>query len=213
MNGQDARFDSTIGVDGSSTSGSSVIFDVYGDGRLLYQSPTLTYGSGAIPIDVNVTGVTTLDSHRLGRAWQHTFGRPCECGLTHDSFRRRILVPFSLYTLTWQLSQNGMILSTQTADSFVFGAISGSYTLAVTVTDAAGDTATASTSVVVCPTPASAQFIVVDSHTGGNWIGTYGTQGYEIIGGPSHLPSFATVTQTGASTTTWAASTTDPGVL
>ena len=60
LNGQYTRFESTIGVDGSSNSGSSVIFDVYGDGQLLYQSPTLTYNSGAIPIDVSVSGVTTL---------------------------------------------------------------------------------------------------------------------------------------------------------
>ena len=60
LNGQYNRFESTIGVDGTSNSGSSVIFDVYGDGQLLYQSPTLTYASGAIPIDVNVAGVQTL---------------------------------------------------------------------------------------------------------------------------------------------------------
>jgi hypothetical protein len=60
LNGQYTRYESTIGVDGTSSSGSSVIFDVYGNGQLLYQSPTLTYASGAVPIDINVAGVTTL---------------------------------------------------------------------------------------------------------------------------------------------------------
>ena len=40
LNGQYSQFESTIGVDGSSSSASSVIFDVYGNGALLYQSPT-----------------------------------------------------------------------------------------------------------------------------------------------------------------------------
>ena len=51
------------------------------------------------------------------------------------------------YTLTWQVSQNGQVISTQTADSFVLPAVSGTYTLSLTVTDAHGNTGTASTSV------------------------------------------------------------------
>ena len=47
----------------------------------------------------------------------------------------------------------------------------------------------------------------------GNWIGTYGTQGYDIIGNAASLPSYATVTPSGATTYTWAASTTDPRAL
>ena len=143
LNGQETRFDSTIGVDGSSTSASSVIFDVYGDGQILYQSPTLTYASGAIPIDINVIGVTTL-----------TLSVSAASGSTPSADHAvwadaRLISTANFgsvqpYTLTWQLSQNGVILSTQTADSFVFGAIGGTYTLVLTVTDAEGDTATAS---------------------------------------------------------------------
>ena len=47
----------------------------------------------------------------------------------------------------------------------------------------------------------------------GNWIGTYGTQGYEVIGNATSLPSYATVTPSGQATYTWAASTTDPRAL
>ena len=144
LNGQDTRFESTIGVDGTSNTGSSVIFDVYGDGQLLYQSPTLTYASGAIPIDVNVTGVTTLTLNVLPAPGSN----PSVDNAVWADARLVSTANFGStqpYTLTWQLSQNGTVLSTQTTDSFVFGAISGTYTLTLTVTDAQGDTATAST--------------------------------------------------------------------
>ena len=60
LNGQYSRFDSTIGVDSSGSTASSVIFEVYGDNTLLYQSPVMAYGSSPVPIDVNVAGVQKL---------------------------------------------------------------------------------------------------------------------------------------------------------
>ena len=50
-----------------------------------------------------------------------------------------------------------------------------------------------------------------DTTTQGNWIGAYGSQGYDIIGNAASYPAYATVTPAGQSTYTWAASTTDPG--
>ena len=207
LDGQDTRFESTIGVNGTSNSGSSVIFNVYGDGRLLYQSPTMTYASGAIPIDVNVAGVTTLtltvspapgSSPSIDNAvWADArLVSTANFGSTQP------------YSLTWQLSQNGTVLSTQTTDSFVFGAISGTYTLTLTVTDAQGDTATASTNVSVVTAAASAQFLFDDAEEGGDWVGNFGSQGYDLIGNAVSLPSYATVTTSGASTYIWTTSTT-----
>ena len=88
------------------------------------------------------------------------------------------------YTLTWQLSQNGTVVSTQTADSFAFGALSGTYTLALTVSNGQGGTATASTTVVVTPPPRRRSFISLDPTTKGNWVGTYGSQGYDFARRP-----------------------------
>ena len=197
LNGQYSRFESTIGVDGSSNTGSSVIYDVYGDGQLLYQSPILTYASGAIPIDVNVAGVTTL---RLV-----VLPAPGTIASTdHAVWADARLVSTANfgstqpYSMTWQLAQNGTIVSTQTTDSFVFGAISGTYTLTLTVTDAQGGTATVSTSVVVTPGSASASYFMTDSQTEGNWIGTYGSQGYDMPQGWLSLPNYATVSISGA---------------
>ena len=59
----------------------------------------------------------------------------------------------------------------------------------------------------------TASFIKQDTTTQGNWIGTYGSQGYDVIGNAASLPSYATVTPAGQASYTWAASTTDPRAL
>ena len=59
----------------------------------------------------------------------------------------------------------------------------------------------------------TASFIKQDTTTQGNWIGTYGSQGYDVIGNAASLPSYATVTPTGQASYTWAGSTTDPRAL
>ena len=46
-----------------------------------------------------------------------------------------------------------------------------------------------------------------DASTQGTWIGTYGTQGYDIVAGPISLPAGDTVTPSGQSTYTWTATT------
>ena len=212
LDGQYTRFESTIGVDGTANSGSSVIYDVYGDGQLLYQSPTLTYASGAIPIDVNVSGVTKLTLEVLPAPGSNP-------GVDNAVWADARLVSTANfgstlpYTLTWQVSQNGTVLSTQTTDSFVFDAVIGTYTIALTVTDAEGDTATASTSVSVVPAVASASHFMLDHSTEGNWVGSYGAQGYDVIGDAASLPGYATVTPSGATTYVAAASTTAPQAL
>ena len=40
-------------------------------------------------------------------------------------------------------------------------------------------------------------------NTEGDWIGTYGSQGYDLVGDAVSLPDYATVTSSGASTYTW----------
>ena len=56
----------------------------------------------------------------------------------------------------------------------------------------------------------SGTLIQTDNTTEGNWIGTYGTQGYDLADGQASLPSYASVSFPGASIGTWASTTTDP---
>ncbi len=59
----------------------------------------------------------------------------------------------------------------------------------------------------------TAAFIKQDVATQGTWINTYGAQGNDVIGDTARLPSYATVTATGQSSYTWAATSTDTRAL
>ncbi len=209
-NGAYSRFDATIGVDGDGSSASSVVFQVYGDGSLLYQSPVESSGSSGVPIDVNVAGVQKL-----------TLVVEAAPGSTaandHAVWADARLVSTSNfgstqpYALTWQVSQNGQVISTQTGDSYVLPAVSGTYTVTLTAANSQGTKASASTTVTVVGDSPSASLLLKDTGTQGNWIGYYGGQGYALASGISALPSYATVSVKGASQTTWADNTTAVG--
>lgn len=56
-----ARFKSTIGVDDEvGRDNGSVVFEVHGDGRMLYRSPTRRGGDQPVAIDIDVSGVIEL---------------------------------------------------------------------------------------------------------------------------------------------------------
>jgi uncharacterized delta-60 repeat protein len=61
--------------------------------------------------------------------------------------------------------------------------------------------------------PNSASFVGVDTTAQGTWKGTYGSQGYNIIGDAASIPSYAQVTPSGKSDYTWASSTSDARAL
>ncbi len=85
-------------------------------------------------------------------------------------------------------------------------------TQSMTATDTASQNITGTASVTVV-SAASATLVKTDSATQGNWIGAYGSQGFNIIGNSSTYPSYATVSVAGQTSTTWASPTTDPGAL
>ena len=59
-------------------------------------------------------------------------------------------------------------------------------------------------SAVTIPPPATAAFIRQDATTQGNWIGVYGSQGYDVVGSGVSNPTYTTVTPAGQSLYTWA---------
>ena len=60
LNGQFKRFTSKVGVDAATDGRGSVVFEVYGDGKKLWTSPTMSGLDAAKEIDVDVTGVNRL---------------------------------------------------------------------------------------------------------------------------------------------------------
>jgi alpha-galactosidase len=55
------RFTASAGIDGEIVnSTASVVFSVIADGVTLYTSPTVTLSSGSVPVDLNITGRSSL---------------------------------------------------------------------------------------------------------------------------------------------------------
>ena len=67
--------------------------------------------------------------------------------------------------------------------------------------------------VPVKTTVATTAFVNQDTATEGSWIGTYGVQGYDLIGNTTSIPKYAVITPSGQQSVTWVASTTDPRAL
>ncbi len=53
-------FRATVGLDDEIRDAGSVVFEVYGDDMLLYQSSTLTGADGGVPVEVDVSGINEL---------------------------------------------------------------------------------------------------------------------------------------------------------
>jgi hypothetical protein len=77
----------------------------------------------------------------------------------------------------------------------------------ITATDTVTSSITGSGSTTVATRSASATFIKSDTATEGNWMGVYGSKGYNVIGNAVSYPSYANVSVSGESNYTWASST------
>jgi hypothetical protein len=132
-----------------------------------------------------------------------------------------------LYFLDWdnlgrseqvQISDaiSGAVLSTQSVSSFSSGvyldyAVSGN--VVITITNLAGKNAVLSGLFLDPATTATATYLRQDATTQGTWMGTYGSQGYDVIDGSSSLPGYASITPSGQSNYVWASPTTDVRAL
>ena len=118
-------------------------------------------------------------------------------------------------TVTLSDSSTGTTLNSQSVSNFASGeylvwTISGN--VLITITRTAGINALlsglffdpAGSPPPSQPPVATASFLDADTTTQGNWIGTYGTQGYNDLGSGVNNPTYATVTPAGQSLYTWA---------
>jgi hypothetical protein len=207
-----------------------------GDGYDLIDGPSSLPSYATVGVSGNSTYVWSSDttdsrglenpnasppgSNRLAAAWYAATSFTVALNLTGGPHT------VAFYAVDWdnrgrseqiQISDanSGTVLDTETLSSFNGGAyevwtISGN--VKITITEKAGGngllnglffgTAGASTT-------ATAAFVKTDTTTQGTWIGTYGGDGYDLIDGPSSLPSYATVGVSGNSTYVWSSDTTD----
>ena len=97
-------------------------------------------------------------------------------------------------------------------------AAAGAHTITAIARDAAGNLATAASTVVVnnaglgSPT-ASARFLGLDNTTQGNWKSRYGTEGYTVVDDSAKAPAYGGVTPLSALDWSWTNSTTDVRAL
>ncbi len=90
------------------------------------------------------------------------------------------------------------------------GAGLGSYVVTAKAYDTLGASSTSGAAhVTVTGAGGSATFVATDTTSQGTWQGLYGKDGYNVIGSAVAYPAYVTVTPTGQSSWTWAASTSD----
>ena len=117
-------------------------------------------------------------------------------------------------------ASTGAVLSTQTVSSFSAGVymnwtISGNVDIRFTNEGPANAVLSGLflDPVSAAVPAATATFLAKNATTQGNWIGTYGSLGYDVIGNASSMPSYAPVGISGASTFIWSSSATAPQAL
>ena len=151
-------------------------------------------------------------SGRIAAAWysaiSFTVNVNLTDGLTHN---------LALYFVDWdnagrservtiKNATTGTVLDTETVSSFHPGAylqwaVSGN--VLITITNVSGANAVLSGLFLDAPLT-SAVFVGQDTTTHGSWIGTYGSQGYDVVNSGISLPANASVTPAGQTAFTWA---------
>src|SRR5262249_30323512 len=127
------------------------------DDVLLYKSSKVTYASGGIPIDVDVTGVNTLS---LVVSKSGTFATNHAVWAAARVISTANFGASSPYSLPWQVARGDDVLSAQATDWFVVGSVTeGVFPLTLTVDAGPGGTATQSVDITVGLAPPSGFFV------------------------------------------------------
>jgi hypothetical protein len=190
--------------------------------------------AGVAPINEGIAVWTSNTSAPPALETPGNAGRIAACWYASTSFYVNVALTdgqqhsVALYFLDWdkqgrseqvQISSatTGVVLDTETISSFSGGEylrwdMSGN--ILIKVTDMSGPNAVMSGLFFDPPTPiATASFVGSDAATQGNWIGTYGSQGYDVIGSGASYPTYAGVAPVDESLCTWTSSTSAPPAL
>jgi hypothetical protein len=221
--GQDATTQGTwidtYGAEGYDVIGAAVGLPSY---ATVTPSGQTSYTAAASTSDPRALEVPGADN-RIAAGWYANQSFTVDVDLTDGQMH-----DLGLYFLDWgrggrveqvQLADaaTGAVLSTQTVSSFGGGVyldyqVSGN--ILITIKDLSGTNAVLNGLFLDrVPATATATLLGQDTTTQGTWIGTYGAQGYDVIGAAAKFPSDATVTPAGQTSFTANPSTTDPRAL
>ena len=154
------------------------------------------------------TPVASNDSYSGGKNSVLTIAKPGVLANDTDPNNRALTAALVAGPAHGTLSLNGDGSFTYTPATNFVGTDSFTY-------DATDGLATSSAATVTLTVTSAAQatFVKADFTTSGNWIGVYGSQGYDIVRGAVSIPSYATITPAGQSTYVWTTTSSDPRAL
>ena len=182
------------------------------------------YTFAASTSDPRALQVSSGSSTRVASAYYAASSFTINVNLT-DGRKHRV----ALYLLDWNTTLRAetisildgvtnAVLDTETFSSFNNGAyaawnIQGNVKIQLTLTGGANAVVSGVFFDPPSAIPNSAAFSGLDTLTQGTWTGKYGVDGYLITNDATSPPAYATVSLTGATNYTFAASTTDPRAL
>ena len=208
------------GADGYNVIGDTTSYPTY--------ATVMPTGQTAYTWSASTTDVRALErasgAGRLAAAWYANSSFSVDINLTDGQLHQ-----IALYCLDWSSTQRAeridildattnTLMDTRTVTSFNGGQyliwnVSGHVTVKVTLTAGANAVVSGIFFGSSRPPSSTAQFVEADATTQGNWQTAYGIEGYNVFGDTTSYPTYATVTPTGQTAYTWAASTNDVRAL
>ena len=210
----------TYGSQGYNIINSGLVNPTYATITPAGQSPyTWAASTTALPALQDAPGNGTS---RIAAAWYSTTSFTIDVNVTDGNSHELELYLLDyvnagrVETVTLSDAKTHAVLDTENISSFQNGiylkwAISGNVLITFTAHTGSAVVSGLFFDPVSAPPPppaTTATFNGSDTKTQGSWIGTYGSQGYNIINSGLVNPTYATITPAGQSPYTWAASTT-----
>ncbi len=180
-----------------------------GTDSFTYQASDGSFGSNVATVTLTVAPpVANNDSYSAGENTPVTVAKPGVLGNDTDPDTTALGAVLVAGPTHGALTLNGDGSFTYTPTTNFTGTDSFTYQ----DTDGTATSNTATVTLTVVQSNGQATFVKTDTTTQGTWMGTYGADGYNVVGATTNnpkYPSYATVTASGYSTYTWSANTTD----
>ena len=180
-----------------------------GTDSFTYQASDGRFSSNVATVTLTVAPpVANNDSYTVGENTPLTVAKPGVLGNDTDPDTTALGAVLVAGPTHGSLTLNGNGSFTYTPATSFIGTDSFTYQ----AIDATSTSNTATVTLTVVKPTGQATFVKTDTTTQGTWMGTYGADGYNVVGATTNnpkYPSYATVTASGYSSYTWSANTTD----